>query len=91
MVSPEFKILAASCKIDGARESEIIGKRCYEVFSNRSSPCENCAGTEALGEGKTVLKPKPEDTLDLEKMPCYYAYPIFDGKDIECFMPDGFF
>ncbi|NQT69440.1 MAG: PAS domain S-box protein [Desulfobacteraceae bacterium] len=90
VVSPEFKILAASCKVEGERESELIGKICYEVFSNRSSPCENCAGTEALGEGKTVLKPKPEDNLDLEKMPCYYAYPLFKGKDIEAFVSMDF-
>ena len=90
VVSPEFKILAASCKADGPRESKFIGKICYEVFANRSSPCENCAGTEALGEGKNVLKPKPEDNLDLEKMPCYYAYPIFDEKKIECFVSMDF-
>ena len=90
VVSPEFKILAASCKVDGERESEFIGKVCYELFSNRSSPCENCAGTEALGEGKTALKPKPEDNLDLERMPCYYAYPLFKGKDIEAFVSMDF-
>jgi len=90
VVSPEFKILAASCKAEGSRNSEFIGKLCYEVFSNRSSPCENCAGTEALGEGKTALKPKPEDNLDLEKMPCYYAYPLFNGKDIEAFVSMDF-
>ncbi|MBW1850044.1 MAG: GHKL domain-containing protein [Deltaproteobacteria bacterium] len=90
VVSPEFKILAASCKAEGSRNSEFIGKLCYEVFANRSSPCENCAGAEALGDGKTVLKPKPEDTLDLEKLPCYYAYPLFNGKDIEAFVSMDF-
>jgi PAS domain S-box-containing protein len=34
--------------------------------------------------------PKPEESLDLNKMPCYYAYPILSGDDIEAFVSMDF-
>ena len=34
--------------------------------------------------------PKPEDTLDMDEMPCYYAYPIYSGEDIEAFVSMDF-
>lgn len=67
VVSPEFKIQAASCPPEGMKHSDIVGKYCHEVFYGRSSPCEN-------------LMPKPEEDLDIDTMPCHFAYPIFDDK-----------
>jgi len=85
VVSPEFKILAANCRPDGITEAEIIGKCCHELFYDRSSPCQNCAVKETIKGGKPTLMPKPEDTLEMDEMPCYYAYPIYSGDDIEAF------
>ena len=85
VVSPEFKILAANCPSDEIIEAEIIGKRCYELFYDRSSPCQNCAVKETIKDGKPTLMPKPEETLDMDEMPCYYAYPIYSGDEIEAF------
>jgi len=34
--------------------------------------------------------PKPEDTLDMDEMPCYYAYPIYSGDDIEAYVSMDF-
>jgi PAS domain S-box-containing protein len=90
VVSPEFKILASNLQDDKTHLSEIIGKLCYKVFYNRSSPCDNCAVDTAIGRGRPALRLKPEDTLDLNKMPCYYAYPIFTGEDIEAFVSMDF-
>jgi len=90
VVSPEFKILAASHTFDGKIRSEIMGKQCHQVFCDRSSPCINCAVEEALLTGKPALIPKPDDSLDLSRMPCYYSYPIYSGKKIEAFVSMDF-
>lgn len=90
VVSPEFKILAANHTYDKKLKSEIIGKQCYQVFCDRSSPCINCAVEETLQTGKPALIPKPDDSLDLSRMPCYYSYPIYSGKDIEAFVSMDF-
>jgi PAS domain S-box-containing protein len=90
IVSPKFKILAANRETDGMKHSEISGKYCYNVFYDRTSPCENCAVEASIGKGTPILMPKPEESLDLNKMPCYYAYPILSGDDIEAFVSMDF-
>jgi two-component system, NtrC family, sensor kinase len=90
VVSSEFKILAASSAFDGKSESEIVGKQCYQVFHDRSSPCISCAAKEALQTGKPALIPKPDDSLDMTRMPCYYSYPIYSGENIEAFVSMDF-
>ena len=90
VVSPKFKILAASHGSDGKPRNEVIGKQCYQVFHDRSSPCINCAVEEASQTGKPALIPKPDDSLDLSRMPCYYSYPIYSGEDIEAFVSMDF-
>ncbi len=90
VVSPEFKILAANSRLNGPTEPEIIGKHCYEVFYNRFSPCENCAVKESMKSGKTVLMPKPQDALNLDEMPTYFAYPIYSGNEIEAYVSMDF-
>lgn len=90
VVSQEFKILAASHGSDGKSRSEIVGKHCYQVFHNRLSPCINCAVKEAVETGKPALLPKPDDSSDLSKIPCYYSYPIYSGENIEAFVSMDF-
>ncbi|MEJ2655851.1 MAG: ATP-binding protein [Desulfobacterales bacterium] len=90
VVSPEFKILAANCRLNGTTESEVIGKCCHQVFYARQDPCENCAVKVAIERRKPTLMPKPENTLDLNEMPCYFAYPIYSGDEIEAFVSMDF-
>ena len=90
VVSPEFKILASNFQDDDAQLTDIIGKLCYKVFYDRSSPCDNCAVDTAIVMGRPALRLKPENTLGINEMPCYYAYPIFSGKDIEAFVSMDF-
>ncbi|MCP4691976.1 MAG: hypothetical protein GY859_28280 [Desulfobacterales bacterium] len=82
VVSPDFKILAANSPLHERKGGEIIGKRCHEFFYSLSSPRDNGAVEEVLKTGKAVLRPKPEDLLVVD-VPCYYAYPIYDGAEIE--------
>lgn len=90
VVSPEFKILAANCRLNGLSDSETIGKHCHQVFYDRLSPCENCAVKESIEKRKPTLMPKPENTLDLNEMPCFFAYPIYSGDEIEAYVSMDF-
>ena len=91
VVSPEFKILAASSPLDQMDPEELVGQFCYDVFHDRSSPCQNCAVVEVLEGGQAALMPQPEDPIDLSRVPCYYAYPIFDAQgEIDAFVSMDF-
>jgi len=90
VVSPEFEILASSAPFSGIRNSDLVGNRCFEVLHRRLSPCENCAVQEVIETGVPVLRPKPEDSLDLVRMPCYYAYPIYAGDKVESYVSMDF-
>lgn len=90
VVSPEFIILAAKHEEGRTEHSEIIGKYCYQEFYDRTSPCENCAVVISKEKSKHALMPKPESIIDLNEMPCYYAYPIYSENDIEAFVSMDF-
>ncbi len=90
VVSKNFRILAASNSQSGAPEKDILGKFCHQVYYNRSEPCDNCAVKVALGEQKPSLCPKPELALLNGHLPCYYAYPIYNGNEIEAFVSMDF-
>ena len=90
VVSPEFKILAANRDTGGMKHSEISGEYCYKAFYDRTSPCENCAVEASLDKGTPILMPKPEESLDLNELPCFYAYPIVSGDEIEAFVSMDF-
>jgi PAS domain S-box-containing protein len=90
VISPEYKILASSSPLDGTIDSEIIGQHCYKVLYGRSLPCNNCSIKEAKRKRRPALTPKQGNSLDLDEMPCYFAYPIFSGDDIEAFVSMDF-
>ena len=90
VISPEFEILAAKCGMEGIEDSKVVGQICHQVFYHRSEPCLNCAVQKAKETGQPALQPKPEEFVDLEKMPCLYAYPIFTGNSIEAFVSMDF-
>jgi PAS domain S-box-containing protein len=89
VVSPDFRILAAGRSTAGA--DEIIGRQCYEALHGLHEQCKNCAVKVAKGESRPILKTKSDEILDLENLPCFYAYPIHtkDGK-IEAFVSMDF-
>jgi PAS domain S-box-containing protein len=90
VISPDFKILAANCHLDAVDDSDIVGQQCHRVLYDRSEPCDNCAVMNSLETGRPSLHPKPEEAADLEKMPCFYAYPIFKDGQIEAFVSMDF-
>jgi PAS domain S-box-containing protein len=90
VISPEYKILASSSRFNRMMEPEIIGENCYKVFYDRSSPCKNCSVREAKEKRRPALMPKLVNSLDLDEIPCYFAYPIFSGNKIEAFVSMDF-
>jgi PAS domain S-box-containing protein len=90
VVSPDFKILAASGDIQVADTGKLIGQYCHKAFYDRDQPCRNCAVVIAGKSKRPALQTKPEISLDVEKMPCFYAYPIFNGGEIEAFVSMDF-
>ncbi|MCP4693235.1 MAG: PAS domain S-box protein [Desulfobacterales bacterium] len=86
VLSPDFEILAASRSSVNTRHPDIVGKKCYSVFHDRSTPCANCAAEEAMAQKKASLRPKPDVDLEVGRMPCRYAYPISQDGRIEAFV-----
>ncbi|MCP3952124.1 MAG: PAS domain S-box protein [Desulfobacterales bacterium] len=90
VISPAFEILAANNSPEGLQISDIIGQPCHEVFYERSSPCEHCAVEEASVTLRPSLRAKDEQSKDLGKMACLYAYPIFSEGSIEAYVSMDF-
>jgi len=90
VISPEFKILAANCETPSLKASDIVGQLCHKVFYDRTEPCENCAVRKANQTGRPTLRPKPEESANFEKVPCFYAYPIHTDNKIEAFVSMDF-
>jgi PAS domain S-box-containing protein len=90
VVSPDFKILAASFPPARPAQPIPIGKHCHEIYYDRESPCLNCAVKKVLESGQPALRPQQDESPDLIRMPCYYAYPIFKGDHIEAIVSMDF-
>jgi len=90
VISPDFKILAASFSPDATADQTLFGKYCHDIYYNRESPCMNCAVKEVLETGQPALRLQQDESPDLIKMPCYFAYPIFKGDRIEAIVSMDF-
>jgi two-component system NtrC family sensor kinase len=90
VISPEFKLLASNNSPEGQRVPDIIGSLCHKVFYERSTPCENCAVKKSALTHQPALRPKDDQSVDLSKMACLYAYPLFADDEIEAFVSMDF-
>ncbi len=90
VVSPQFEILVAHCNLQGINDSDLTGKLCYQVFYDRETPCDNCAVQQVIESGRLSLRPKPMEGSDLDKMPCFFAYPIHSGGKVEAIVSMDF-
>lgn len=86
VISPDFKLLASNSSPAGMQIGDVIGKHCHEVFYERPSPCLNCAVEEAAATHQPALRTNDDESEDLGKMTCFYAYPIFANGEIEAFV-----
>ena len=83
VISPDFKILAATRPPETASEKDLTGKYCYQEFHNRKSPCDNCAVEEVLKRHTPSLCPKPYPLGNSEHVSCFYAYPVYHNDAVE--------
>lgn len=86
VISPDLQILASNRSVENKGQEQVVGLPCHQVFYDRPEPCLNCAVQKSKETGRPALQPKPEEYVDLEKMPCLYAYPIYDGDRVEAYV-----
>jgi signal transduction histidine kinase len=58
---------------------QLLGRRCYEVFWKRTSPCEHCPAVTTFANGKPVLKRTMK--MPGKNRPLFFTiatYPVFD-------------
>jgi signal transduction histidine kinase len=63
---------------------QLLGRRCYEVFWKRSSPCEHCPAVTTFTNGKPVLKRSMK--MAGKDRPLFFTiatYPVFDSPEEE--------
>jgi signal transduction histidine kinase len=76
----------------GTNKDAVVGKHCFEVIANRSSPCESppggCVANEALRTGKPARKVyETRDQVDALQFRQITAYPILGRRgDISQFV-----
>jgi PAS domain S-box-containing protein len=80
--APDYRILRLNKAMVEKYHSDyrtLIGKRCYEAYFGRTSPCDGCPVTvtiETREPASSVMKnPEPETDLRI------YSYPILDEKN----------
>jgi two-component system NtrC family sensor kinase len=90
VISPDFKILATNRPPGTYSDKDPIGKFCYQVFHSRTSPCDNCAVEKAAKNHTPSLCPKLYPLENSDLVPCFYAYPIYYGNEIEAYVSMDF-
>lgn len=61
----------------GMKPEEMIGRKCYEVFYNRETPCEGCKVTETLKTKKLSFGERESKLL--KGIFEYFTFPVLDG------------
>lgn len=66
------------------RASDLYGKKCYEIFHNRTGICDDCVIAKTFQSGDPCAKEKQLTSSDgTEVWVEIYTYPIFDqGKNV---------
>ena len=83
VVSPQLKILAINYSPKGKDSDQLIGQYCYSVFHQKKCACEQCVVKEVYQKRQPILYLQKDGKPDLSRLPCLYAYPIFENDRIE--------
>ena len=67
----------AACQSVNMTREELVGRYCYEIWSQRTEPCEDCPVTKAMetGQPKSVEKNTPDGRAWFIR-----GYPVKDSK-----------
>ena len=64
-----------------AHKLPIVGKKCYEVYHNRTTPCEACPSRRTLDSGKPDLEIVPFDGAEgIRGWQEVFTFPFVDSK-----------
>ncbi|KPA12113.1 PAS/PAC sensor signal transduction histidine kinase [Candidatus Magnetomorum sp. HK-1] len=83
VIDPNHIILSANQLACDSFEENIIGKNCYEVFHQFTSPCKDCPLDEVMRTGKPALKDSNNNALDLLSETCRYFCPMIKSDEID--------
>ena len=84
IISPDYTVLVANTFTGLLVGEPLEGKKCHEVFCNRSTPCQTCMASEVLRSKRPALSSVTRGTFEIAgEGSCFYSYPIFDGDRIE--------
>ncbi len=56
---------------------ELVGKKCYQVFRQRTSPCSDCMPRECMADGQSRNRLRVERRRSGREYVNIYCYPIF--------------
>jgi PAS domain S-box-containing protein len=83
IISPEFDIITANRFALAGFAQNSVGKKCHEVIYNRSSVCENCPAQQVLQTHRHALRNIRENTPEVDRVPCLYAYPVIENGKLD--------
>ncbi len=83
VVSRDLELLAANRQALREDEPVFEGRKCYEYFFGRESPCPDCLVMEVLRTGRLVSRRTREAGLGSNRQQCLQASPIFRGDQME--------
>ncbi|MFY9943896.1 MAG: ATP-binding protein [Desulfobacterales bacterium] len=83
VISPDFKILAASGRESAGLEKTPNPSVCYETIYNRLAPCACCPAQKTLRTRKPTLREIEVDQAHSGRMTCLYSYPLLTNGVLE--------
>ncbi len=83
VISTSFEILAINASGLQDVASTIDGEKCFQVFFNRTSVCDNCLAREVMKTKKPAIREEHKGYLDEGSSSCLYSYPIISNGSIE--------
>ncbi|SHK06475.1 GAF domain-containing sensor histidine kinase [Desulforamulus aeronauticus] len=73
-INSDFAIMNINkAQLKGIDYRQLLGRKCYDVFSDDSQPCEPCPARQALNIGKPAYE---QITRELSRILDVYAFPV---------------
>ena len=83
VISPDFKILAASGRESAGIERTPNQSVCYQAIYNRLAPCASCPAQKTLQTHEPTLREIEADQAHSGRMTCLYSYPLLIDDVLE--------
>jgi PAS domain S-box-containing protein len=79
IVDLEFNVVKVNAIVEHLYPGErLVGKKCYEAYHRRTTPCEVCPAREALETGEIAYKLQHNRLNDKSYWLDIYAFPLID-------------